>query len=352
MLDVIHQISGNAPITPNGMPLFTLDMRGYTGQLASLHDGSGFLSSVIGSHGEGVIGQAAFVPVDTTGMGVSASSAVALNPVLILPVAMIMSVNHKLDMIQKSSEEILDYLKNKDKSKLQANLKSLAEIMKNYKYNIDNEREKTSNANLVKIIKRDSEEFIDFYIDALKRGISNKKVVHGDKEKDKIMDDLRRYQTAVYSYSFAAYLDVLLAENFKKDYLQSVIAKIEEYSLQYRELYEKCYDYMEEYMSTSVQSQTMKSVAAVSKFTGEALAKVPVLNKGPMDEALIKAGDRLKTADSKKRKAVLQDFANKQNSYIRPFVDNIKRIDEIYNEPKIIMMDRENIYLVQRTALA
>lgn len=42
------------------MKLFAVDMRGYDGELAALHDGSEYISSVMGEHG-GVIGQVAFV---------------------------------------------------------------------------------------------------------------------------------------------------------------------------------------------------------------------------------------------------------------------------------------------------
>lgn len=352
VIDAVNKITNSVPITETGLPqLFALDMRGYTGELAALHDGSGYLSTILGSSGEGIIGQAAFVPVNSQTMMASVSSAAVLNPALILGAAIILSVNHKMNMIQRNSEELLSFLKNKDKSKLQANLNMLTDIMNNYKYNIDNEKEKAANANLVKIIKRDSEVFIDFYADELRRKLAAKKIMSGNKENNKLINDLERYQTAVYSYSFAAFLDVLLVENFKKEYLQSVIEKIEEYSLSYRDVYIQCYDYMERYMNTSVQVQAVKGVATASKLAGETLAKVPILSKGPVDELLIETGGKLKNADKQKKQDILKELSNKQSSYIRPFVDNIKKMDEIYNEPKVIMLDEDNIYLVRQECL-
>lgn len=355
VLDVIQQITENTLTTVADMPLFTVDMRGYSGDLAALHDGSGYLSSVIGEHG-GVIGQAAFVPVDTDTVAAVTHSTVALNPALILGAAMMLSINHKLDMIQQDSKNLAEYFKNKDKARLRAHLETLIEIQNMYKSNIDNERYKTLKGSAVEKIKIDAESSIIEYRNQIKNILNEKKAPHGNKNvKEKlseIEEILAECQLAVYVYSFSAFLGALFLENFKTDFLQSTIQKIERYSLQYRELYEECYNYMELYMDSSMHVQMLKGAANVNKFAGETLGKIPILNKGSVDELLIGASDKLRNIKKQKKQDILQDLVNKQSSYIRPFVDNIKKMDEIYNEPKVIMLDRENIYLVEQAALA
>lgn len=357
ILDVVNQVTSTAPTLPEALPqLFTVDMRGYTGELAALHDGSGFLSTVIGSHGEGMLGQAAFVPVNTEALTAVPNSAVVLDPVLILCAALILSMNHKMNMIQKSSNDILEYLKIKDKAELRAHLETLIEIQNTYKTNIDNERYKLLKGAAVERIKTDAEKYIITYRNQIKAILGEKKLPHSNKNtKEKLQiieDDLDEYQLAVYLYSYSTFLETLLLENFKKGYLQNVIEKIEKYSIQYRELYEQCYDFIEEYMNTSISTQATKGIATISKFAGETLAKVPVLSKGTVDEMLIETGDKLENKEKQTRQKALQNLVNKQSSYIRPFVDNIKKMDEIYNEPKIIMLDRDNLYLVKQECLA
>lgn len=41
----------------------------------------------------------------------------------------------------------------------------------------------------------------------------------------------------------------------------------------------------------------------------------------------------------------MQTLADKQNSYVTPFVENIKKVNKLYNRPLEIVFDRENLYL-------
>jgi hypothetical protein len=41
----------------------------------------------------------------------------------------------------------------------------------------------------------------------------------------------------------------------------------------------------------------------------------------------------------------MQTLVDKQNSYVTPFVENIKTVNKLYNRPLEIVFDRENLYL-------
>ena len=41
----------------------------------------------------------------------------------------------------------------------------------------------------------------------------------------------------------------------------------------------------------------------------------------------------------------MQTLVDKQNSYVTPFVENIKAVNRLYNRPLEIIFDRENLYL-------
>lgn len=85
----------------------------------------------------------------------------------------------------------------------------------------------------------------------------------------------------------------MLLGNFNADYLLGISDKLVSYSLNYRELYTKCYDEIESYSSTSVQSSMLKGIAKASTSVGKFVEKIPVISKGQADEALIVAGDKL-----------------------------------------------------------
>lgn len=49
------------------------------------------------------------------------------------------SINQKLNRIQKTGEEILDFLQNQQKAKVKGNLRVLQDVFDNYKFNWNNE---------------------------------------------------------------------------------------------------------------------------------------------------------------------------------------------------------------------
>ena len=111
-------------------------------------------------------------------------------------------------------------------------------------------------------------------------------------------------------HGFSSFLDVILVGNYTSEYLQRIRGKIKEYSWQYTDLHKKCYDQLESYYSSSVQSSLLKGLRTVSKATGEAISKVPVIRKGPVDEALIDAGSKLDLLGTKRSVQQLKELKN------------------------------------------
>ncbi|MFR9307646.1 MAG: hypothetical protein ACLVK6_02400, partial [Lachnospiraceae bacterium] len=83
----------------------------------------------------------------------------------------------------------------------------------------------------------------------------------------------------------------------------------------------------------------------VSKATGEAIAKTPVISTGKVDEALIDAGSRLGKIDTKRTFDSLKVMSDAKDDCVRPFVENIDSVNRLYNSPLEMLFDRENIYL-------
>jgi len=330
-----------------GEQLFRLNMRGYTGSLAQLKDGSGFLSTVIQS-GEGVIGQASFVPV--SGSAVTTST-LMFNPATLFMAAALMSIDKKLDTIQETQQEIIEFLEEKEKSKIRGNLNVLADVLNNYKFNWNNEKYKTNKHIQVQEIKRDAEQSVCLYREQIEKQLKKNSPIHSDQDVKsklkKLQSEFKEYQLSVYLYSFAAFLEIMLLENFDSGYLDSVKAQIENYSIRYRELYTKCYEQIDGYSKSTVQSYLVSGLATASRVAGETIAKVPIISKSQIDEGLIETGARIGKAGSQKTGKTLKQFVSKQSSYVRPFVENIEAVNRLYNQPAELLFDENNIYLYE-----
>lgn len=63
---------------------------------------------------------------------------------------------------------------------------------------------------------------------------------------DEVLDRLKEYQLATYTYSFAAFLGPMLSENFDEANLNAIASKISDHGNEYRKLYTECYNAIEE----------------------------------------------------------------------------------------------------------
>jgi len=281
------------------------------------------------------------------------SEQATLNPLMLDPATMFMaaalsSINKKLDNIIEAQKEIIEFLEQKEKAKLRGNLHFLNDIMDNYKHNWTSEKYKTNNHIKVLDIKQEAEQSILFYRDQINKRINKKNLFHIDKHvRDKlevIQLEFKEYQLAMYLYAFSSFLDIMLLENFASAYLNSIVQKINVYSLDYRELYTKCYNQIEGDSKTSVQSHLLTGLAGTTKAAGKAASKIPLVNKSQTDDKLIEASNRLGEFKSKRTEKTMEQLIDVQVSAIAPFVENIKVINNLFNNDIEFLVDEENVY--------
>ena len=271
------------------------------------------------------------------------------NPTMLFMAVALMGIDKSLDAIQETQQEMLEFLEQKEKSKLRGNLNILMDVQSNYKYNWENEKYKTNKHILVQEIKRDGEQSIIFYRELIDEKINKQSFIHSDQDVksklSKIQSEFKEYQLALYLYSFASFLEVMLLENFEPAYLDSVAHKIEEYSFNYRELYTKCYEQIEKYSKSSIHSHVLGGLASINRVAGDAVGKVPGVSKSRIDETLIKASNRLGKFSSRMTEKTMEQFSNNQGGCVLPFIANINAINRLYNQPMELIFDQENLYL-------
>ena len=301
--------------------------------LASFKDGSGFLGTAIGD--SGIDSQARLNPV--------------IDPTMMLMAITLANIDRKLDAIQETQQEMLDFIVQKEKSELKGDLSFLIDVYNNYKYNWNNEKYKIANHIKALDIRQSAEQKIDFYREQIKKQLSKKIFLHNDRDSNKqllnIQDEFKDYQLSMYIYGFSYFLEILLQENFNKDYLKAISQKLDDLSFQYRELYSLAYEQSEKHTESSLQTKFISGLSSVNKIAGETIAKIPIINKSQIDETLIETSNRLVSYKDKKISTIMSKLLEQQNACIRPFIDNIDTLNLVHNQTNTLIFDKENLYL-------
>ncbi|MCD7746278.1 MAG: hypothetical protein LUI13_13535 [Lachnospiraceae bacterium] len=291
------------------------------------------------------------LPTETGAVGGGQAELTQLpcDPTMLSMAAALMNIEKKLDSIQQMQQEMMDFLKAKEKAKLRGNINTLIDVVNNYKFNWNNEKYKTNKHILVQDIRRDAEQSIQLFREKIRSVMEKRSLIHSDQEVNaklrKIQDAFRDYQMALYQFSLASFLEVMLLGNFDESYLKNVILKIEELAYQFRELYTDCYNRLEDISKSSVQTVFTGGASGISKGAGKVISRIPVISKGPVDELLLSAGDKLGDMNAAKTDKAMHPLIEASMSCTVPFVQGIEKISRIYNEPMNVFFDSENIYI-------
>lgn len=283
------------------------------------------------------------------GGGQAEMTPLACDPTMIFMAATLANIDKKLDVIKEMQQEMMNFLALKEKSELKGNLTFLYDVFNNYKYNWNNEKYKSSNHMQVLAIKKEAEAKIIFYREEIIAEVNKKSFIHSEQTANKqlqvVQEHFKDYQLALYTLAFSSFLDVILLENYDKEYLSVITEKLENYSIKYRELYTKCYDVISDYLSSSVQSTLLKGLSKVVGTVGKVVEKTPAIGNTQIDENLIAAGNKLGNINDEKVKEQMKQLIERQSNFVRPFIDNIEMVNMLQNRPVRIVLDDNNIYI-------
>ena len=306
--------------------------------LAAFNNKPGFLGAYVGAHG--VEGQTQFFQLPC-------------NPAMLFMAATLANIDRKLDAIQETQQEMLDFLKAGEKAELRGNLEFLADVFNNYKYNWNSEKYKSANHIKALDIRQSAMRSLELYHDRIAGHMSKRSLLPSDRDVKKqlaeLLDEMRDYRLALYLYGFAYLVEVLLQENFDGQYLTKIAGSISEKALEYRELYTEVYTRVEERTKSTLESKALGALSAVSRAAGKTIEKIPVISRSQLDENLISAGETLGERSEDRSDESLGSLTEYSGDCVRPFVEQLNEINRVYNTPVTLLFDRDALYLSSAT---
>ena len=280
---------------------------------------------------------------------VASAEVMPLNPATIMIAAMLVGINEKLEGIQATQESILSFLEQDKQAEMQADCNVLTDALEGYRHNWDNSQYKTNHHIKVLDIKQTAEKNIIFYQTQIATAIEKLPAIHVDQAVNsgakKLGELFRNYRMALYLFGFSSFMEVMLLENFREEYLNQVADKVRQYNECYRTQFLQCRGRIKSFASTSIEKQVLGGIGSASKTLGKLIADSPVLSKGPVDAWLRDSGDRLlkdQEAGAEKTAATFDAQASIGNEM---FIDSIRSVETICNRTTDILFDADAIYL-------
>lgn len=155
--------------------------------LAQFKNSTDFLGAALSNTNNAIQAQAHMTPL-------------LCNPTMLFMAATLAGIDRKLDALQKTQQEMMDFLTQKEKSELRGDLDFLAEVFRNYKYNWNDEKYKTANHIKTLDVRQRCSQRVDFYREQIKRHLGKRSLFHSDQEIQKqieqILDEFGDYQTS------------------------------------------------------------------------------------------------------------------------------------------------------------
>ncbi len=316
--------------------------------------GQGISGNIVNPDTGKIAGRMRFKALDSVPVTQSTMTVVPFDPITATIAVAILAIESKLEVLQEKMEEILQFMKLEKQSQQRGNLNMLSDFLEGYKLNHANEAWCTSRMSSVLEIQRDAQKDILFYQTRIAEQLQKQRLLHSGKDVQallsSVMSEFAEYQLACYLYGFSTFLDVMLQKNFDKSFTEGTVQKMKACLTRYNELYALCREQLGTYEQSTIENKLLGAMGTVLKAAGTSLGKVPILNRGPVDEMLTMSGESLDERSKAASAKALEKFESLTDCRIAPFVENIRTVDLMYNQPKGMLMDGENLYILEEEA--
>lgn len=273
-----------------------------------------------------------------------------LNPATMMMAAALLSIEKDLQDIARMTKQILSFLEIEKEAEIEADVKTLAGIVTNYKLNWGNALFASSNHKLVLDIQRNARKNIIAYQKKINDMLGEKQVFVAQNRIHATLAAFEKkvqyYRLSLYTFSLASLMEVMLSGNFKEEYIAGIRDEILAMSETYRNLFSKCSVRLEKLGAHAVEVNLVKGIGTANRAVGKFIGKIPIAKEGPVDEFLQDTGAHLQRNASKMEKKPVKTFAALHDPKIGVFAEKMDDMIQIYNHTSQICFDQENIYLL------
>lgn len=284
-------------------------------------------------------------PLTATSQAVS-----AINPTTMMMAVALYSIEKQLGEIAETQKQILSFLEIKDEAGIEGDLETLSELINNYKHNWDNEIYVQNSHKMVMDIKRTARSNMLASQKRVAELVASKKLVVGQGQVKSTLSEMEKrfkyYKLALYTYSLASMMEIMLGGNYKEEYITGIKDEIIKLSGNYRDLFEKSSLHLEKLGRSAVEANVLKGIGTAGKAVGKFIGSIPLVKEGPVDEFLQDGGANLKKNAIGMEKQAVHQFAALNNSGTHIFVNKMEDMIQIYNHTERICFDNKQIYLV------
>lgn len=295
-----------------------------------------------------ITGRMYFKPVENMPL-TQTTTVMPFDPATMAVAVALMRIEEKLDALQKTAEETLQFLKLDKQSKQRGNLNALSDIFEECRRNGNDASFRALRNVEVQAIRREAQQNMLFYQEQVSRRLQEQSALHDSQAVrgmlNAVTDEFREYQLSCYLYAFSTFLDVVLQGRFDDATLKAVSEKLQTYGQRYTQLYDRCRAQLEGYQKSAVDVWLRDGLGNVARTVGKALSNVPILRDGSVDEALTQAGDQLKQLNKNDLSACLQALDPLHDHRMATFAENIATLEHLCNDENALLTDGTFLYL-------
>lgn len=343
LVPAFNTVTTTTTLATDGLFTIANKVAGDTLKMAKNRNAWGAMKTATG--GSKMVQLAEAGPLTATSQAVS-----AINPTTMMMAVALYSIEKQLGEIAETQKQILSFLEIKDEAGIEGDLETLSELINNYKHNWDNEIYVQNSHKMVMDIKRTARSNMLASQKRVAELVASKKLVVGQGQVKSTLSEMEKrfkyYQLALYTYSLASMMEIMLGGNYKEEYITGIKDEIIKLSGNYRDLFEKSSLYLEKLGRSAVEANVLKGIGTAGKAVGKFIGSIPLVKEGPVDEFLQDGGANLKKNAIGMEKQAVHQFAALNNSGTQIFVNKMEDMIQIYNHTERICFDDKQIYLV------
>lgn len=334
-VDTIKTVIKENP--PSAGKMYRVTNLGKNDTLKSVRDGKAFWGTIKKSDGSSTIAKLKEVkPNEVT----------AVDPAMLMMTATLYNIEKELGEIKELTKKIIDFLESEKEAQIETDLELLKKIMIELKYNAGNDKFTFTYYNQIADIVRNAHKNIITYKEKIQKELSKTKLFTTDGNMKTICEDMLKtikyYRLSLFIYSFATYIELFLNGNFKSEYMLGKRDSLNELVNTYNEKYNMALEYIKKNANKSLKGNVLSGLGSAGNAVGNLVEKV---KDGSVENWIHEKSDNLKQSGESIKENYVTEFDKMRDTHVEMFINQIERLEQLYNKTTDIYFDKDNIYL-------